>query len=111
MARSATLGSIFRVRRAGPAARVEIVDPGRPWPELGDRRNLPLELGAGDHPVDTAAADRATDLARLEAAASVVDVTVGQAAEAAGPDPVTIVTSDRDDFERLATRYGLRKAS
>ena len=39
-------------RRAGPPARVQVVDPGRPRPELRDRRDLPLELGRGDHPVD-----------------------------------------------------------
>ena len=37
---------------AGPSPRVQVVDAGRPRPELGDRRDLPLELGAGDHPVD-----------------------------------------------------------
>ena len=35
-----------------PAARVQVVHAGGPRPELGDRRHLALELGAGDHPVD-----------------------------------------------------------
>ena len=94
--------------RRSRAERVRVVVPVAVRIEAGwDRRrptaaNLNRICGAGDHPLDTAATDRASELALLEPAASVVDVTVAQAAEAAGPDPVTIVTSDRDDLERLA---------
>jgi hypothetical protein len=94
--------------RRARGERVRVVVPVAVRIEAGwDRRspaaaNLNRICRAADHPLDTAATDRATDLARCEPAASVVDVTVAQAAEAAGPDPVTIVTSDRDDFERLA---------
>jgi hypothetical protein len=95
--------------RRARGERVRVVVPVAVRIEAGwDRRaaaaaNLNRICRAGDHPLDTTATDRATELGRLEPAASVVDVTVAQAAEAAGPEPVTIVTSDRDDFERLAT--------
>lgn len=95
--------------RRSRAQRVRVVVPVAVRIEAGwDRRrptaaNLNRICGAADHPLDGAAADRATELALLEPAASVVDVTVAQAAEAAEPGPVTVVTSDRGDFERLAT--------
>ena len=95
--------------RRSRAERVRVVVPVAVRIEAGwDRRrpaaaNLNRICGPGDHPLDTAATDRAAELALCEPAASVVDVTVAQAAEAAEPGPVTIVTSDRGDFERLAT--------
>lgn len=95
--------------RRSRAERVRVVVPVAVRIEAGwDRRrpaaaNLNRICGPGDHPLDTAATDRATELALLEPAASIVDVTVAQAAEADQSDPATIITSDRDDFERLAT--------
>jgi hypothetical protein len=55
---------------------------------------------ARDVPLDGPAADRSVQLRRA-AAVSVVDVTVGQAAEAAG-SPTVILTSDVADMARLA---------
>src|SRR5829696_7764907 len=47
--------------RSGPAARIQVIHSGGPWPELGDRRHLALEFRARDHPV------HALDRGRLEA--------------------------------------------
>lgn len=55
---------------------------------------------ARDLPLDGPAADRSVQLRRA-AAVSVVDATVGQAAEAAG-SPTVILTSDIADMARLA---------
>jgi hypothetical protein len=55
---------------------------------------------ARDVPLDGPAADRSVQLRRA-AAVSVVDATVGQAAEAAG-SPTVILTSDVADMARLA---------
>jgi hypothetical protein len=80
--------------RRARGERVRVVVPVAVRIEAGwDRRspaaaNVNRICGAADHPLDTGAADRAADLALPEAA---------------GPDPVTIVTSDRDDIDRLAT--------
>jgi hypothetical protein len=49
-----------------------------------------------------AGANRCVRLRRLVTQASVVDVTVAQAAEAAALQPATIVTSDAGDITRLA---------
>jgi hypothetical protein len=88
--------------------RVLVVAPVAVRIEAGwDRRNpsasnLNRICGARDHPLGTAAANRATELAALVPGASVVDATVAQAAEAAEHQPVTIITSDDGDFRRLA---------
>jgi hypothetical protein len=55
---------------------------------------------ARDLPLDGPAADRSVQLRRA-AAVSVVDATVGQAAEATG-SPTVILTSDTADMGRLA---------
>lgn len=57
-------------------------------------------IRARDVPLDRQAADRAARLRRL-AGVSVVDATVGQAAEAAA-SPVVVLTSDVADMRRLA---------
>ena len=66
--------------------------------------NLNRICGGRDHPLDTAAADRAAELSRSVPGASVVDVAVAQAAEVVEPEPTTIVTSDTGDLHRLATQ-------
>ena len=88
--------------------RVRVVAPTAVRVEAGwDRRapsaaDLNRICGARDHGLDTAAANRAAELLRLVPGVSVVDVAVAQAAEAVEPAPTTIVTSDDDDFRRLA---------
>jgi predicted nucleic acid-binding protein len=94
--------------RRATSERVRVVVPTAVRVEARwDRRgasaaNLNRICGAHDHPLDTAAADRAAELARLVPSASVVDATVAQAAEAVEPAPTTVVTSDDGDFRRLA---------
>jgi hypothetical protein len=63
---------------------------------------------AGDVTLDTRAANRCVGLRRLVPEASVVDVTVAQAAEATSLQPVTIVTSDADDLTRLVGYLDVR---
>ncbi|MCA1842977.1 MAG: hypothetical protein LC792_07255, partial [Actinobacteria bacterium] len=63
---------------------------------------------AADVNLDGAAANRCVQLRRRVPEASVVDVTVAQAAEAAARQPVTIVTSDADDLTRLAGHLDVR---
>src|SRR5688500_9885229 len=93
--------------RRSRAERVRGVVPAAVGIEAGWARRRPAAANLtrfrapGAPLLDTAATDRATELALLEPAASVVDVTVAQAAEAEESGPVTIVTSDRGDFERL----------
>lgn len=55
---------------------------------------------ARDIPLDSRGADRAVQL-RAATGVSVVDATIGQAAEAA-PGPVAVLTSDVEDMTRLA---------
>jgi hypothetical protein len=57
---------------------------------------------ATDVILDANAANRGVALRRLVPEASVVDVTVAQAAEGAALQPATIFTSDADDFTQLA---------
>jgi hypothetical protein len=64
---------------------------------------------ARDVPLDGPAADRSVQLRRA-AAVSVVDATVGQAAEAAGP-PTVILTSDVADVAPIAGPVAGRFAS
>jgi hypothetical protein len=90
--------------RRSRAERVRVVVPVAVRIEAGwDRRradgaNLNRICGPGDHPLDTAATDPATELALLEPAASVVDVTVKRP-KPPGPapspsSPPTAVTSN-----------------
>jgi hypothetical protein len=67
--------------------------------QLGTR-HCSTGLRVRDVPLDGPAADRSVQLRRA-AAVSVVDATVGQAAEAAG-SPTVILTSDVADMARLA---------
>ena len=64
--------------------------------------NLNRICGARDHGLDSVAANRAAELAGLVPGVSVVDAAVAQAAEVVEPAPTTIVTSDDEDFRRLA---------
>src|SRR6185503_16773132 len=48
---SVTRSRASTARGPGPAAGIEVIDARGPWPKLGDRRDLALELGTGDHPV------------------------------------------------------------
>jgi hypothetical protein len=73
----------------------------RGWDRTARGASLPDRLArARDVPLDGPAADRSVRLRRA-ASVSVVDATVGQAAEAAG-SPTVILTSDVADMARLA---------
>ena len=90
------------LRRAG---RVMVIVPTAVRVEAGWDRTDPAGTNANrlarsrDHALNTAAADRATQL-RARANVSVVDACVAQAAETA-PRPVVIVTSDAQDMTHL----------
>jgi hypothetical protein len=78
--------------------RVE-ADWDRTEPTAADLNRLSRAV---DRPLDAAAANRSVQLRRLVPEASVVDVCVAQAAEAAADQPTTVVTSNADDLTRLA---------
>jgi hypothetical protein len=63
---------------------------------------------AADIILDATGANRCVRLRRLVPEASVVDVTVAQAAETAALQPVTIVTADAGDLTRLAGHLDIR---
>jgi hypothetical protein len=96
----------FAVRRVRKPSLHAIVVPVAVRIEAGwDRTDRGAALinalaGARDVPLDTARANRATQLRQL-AAVSVVDATVAEAAESAA-HPAVILTSDRGDMKRLA---------
>jgi hypothetical protein len=87
------------------ADRVRVLVPTAVRVEAGWDRTDPAGANANrlarprDHVLDTAGADRATQL-RAAANVSVVDACVAEAAETA-PRPVVIVTSDAQDMIRL----------
>lgn len=106
---------VDEVNRRGQrrAARSTIVVPVAVRVEAGWDRASPGSAAvnrcsrARDAILDGPAADRATRL-RETAGGSVVDATVGEAAEAAD-GPVVVLTSDVSDMHRLAsTRSGIR---
>lgn len=92
-------------RNLARAGRVTIIVPTAVRVEAGWDRTDPAGANANrlarprDHVLDTAAADRATQLRAAENV-SVVDACVAQAAETA-PRPVVVVTSDTHDMIRL----------
>jgi|GEM_PF-680779 len=88
-----------RIRVVAPTAvRVE-ARWDRRAPTAADLNRI---AGARDHLLDTGAANRAAELAGLVPGVSVVDAAVAQAAEVVEPGPATILTSDEEDFGRLA---------
>lgn len=98
-------------RRRNEHLRVVVPKAGRV--EAGSDRTNPdgAELNrtsrAADVSLDAGATNRCVRLRQLVTEASVVDVTVAEAAESAPLQPVTIVTSDVDDMNRLVGHLGV----
>ncbi len=95
-------------QRRSRKEQVALVVPTAARVEAGWDRTAPGAAAANrlsravDVTLDTGAANRCVALRRLVPEASVVDVTVADAAASAPLQPATIVTSDADDFIRLA---------
>lgn len=94
-------------QRRGRKQELQVVVPTAVRVEAGWDRNDPASSHvnrisrAVDFNLDAPVANRCVRLSRLVPEASVVDVTVAQAAEAAALQPATIITSDADDITSL----------
>ena len=95
-------------QRRSRKAELRLLVPTAVRVEAGWDRNDPAAAHvnrisrAADVILNAAVANRCVRLRRLVPQASVVDVTVAQAAETSALQPVTIITSDADDITSLA---------